>query len=263
MRYRQGNCRFNSRAGFTLIELSIVLVIIGLIVGGVLVGRDLIYAARIRSQVTQLSKFNVAVNTFYGKYGTVPGDLLQRDVIKFGFTDYTYAYGDGNGIVNDNLLVDDTTSWADEPVMFFSQLGDAKLTEAYTYRYPNPGMLTNPRSIPALKLNEGAGMLPVTFRGKTWMFLGVANIGTATLYLPSFCSPALKPIEARDLDAKIDDGIPGTGNVLATGVPVTSLSGTSVTQLDTTAAQCVTDSSATAYNVSSSQLWCSPLIKVQ
>ena len=42
------------RAGFTLIELSIVLVIIGLIVGGVLVGQELIRAAFVRAQITQI-----------------------------------------------------------------------------------------------------------------------------------------------------------------------------------------------------------------
>jgi prepilin-type N-terminal cleavage/methylation domain-containing protein len=50
-----------SATGFTLIEMSIVLVIIGLIVGGVLVGQDLIRAAYIRAQITQIEKFNTAV----------------------------------------------------------------------------------------------------------------------------------------------------------------------------------------------------------
>jgi prepilin-type N-terminal cleavage/methylation domain-containing protein len=63
------------RAGFTLIELSIVLVIIGLVVGGVLVGRDLICAAELRAQISQIEKYNTAVNTFYGKYGGLPGPL--------------------------------------------------------------------------------------------------------------------------------------------------------------------------------------------
>ena len=62
-------------SGFTLIELSIVLVIIGLIVGGVLVGQDLIRAAYIRAQISQIEKFNTAVNTFYGKYQALPGDM--------------------------------------------------------------------------------------------------------------------------------------------------------------------------------------------
>ncbi len=56
-----------SQLGFTLIELSIVLVIIGLIVGGVLVGQDLIKAAETRATVGQVEKYNAAVNTFRTK----------------------------------------------------------------------------------------------------------------------------------------------------------------------------------------------------
>ncbi|MEQ1704651.1 MAG: prepilin-type N-terminal cleavage/methylation domain-containing protein [Rickettsiales bacterium] len=67
-------CRVTSTNGFTLVELSIVLVIIGLIVGGVLVGRDLIKSAQLRSVLTDIEKFNSAANTFRTKYNCIPGD---------------------------------------------------------------------------------------------------------------------------------------------------------------------------------------------
>ena len=73
-----------SQQGFTLIELSIVLVIIGLIVGGVLVGRDMIQAATIRAQVAQIEKYNAAVNTFRLKYNGLPGDMLPAVAATFG-----------------------------------------------------------------------------------------------------------------------------------------------------------------------------------
>ena len=49
--------------------MSIVLVIIGLIVGGILVGQSLIAAAAVRAQISQIEKYNTAVNTFRDKYG--------------------------------------------------------------------------------------------------------------------------------------------------------------------------------------------------
>jgi hypothetical protein len=55
--------------------MSIVLVIIGLIVGGVLVGQNLIASATVRAHVTQIEKFNHGANAFFEKYGYLPGDI--------------------------------------------------------------------------------------------------------------------------------------------------------------------------------------------
>src|ERR1700722_13172793 len=90
--------------GFTLIELSIVLVIIGLIVGGVLVGQDLIKAAEVRAQISQIESYNTAVNTFRGKYSKIPGDMNVPPAEQFGFTDNgcagTAGQRDGNGLID-------------------------------------------------------------------------------------------------------------------------------------------------------------------
>ncbi len=92
------------KAGFTLIEMSIVLVVIGLVVGGVLVGQDLIRAAYVRAQISQIESFRTGVNTFYGKYQALPGDMNASTAASFGFavrgTDP--GQGDGNGIIENN-----------------------------------------------------------------------------------------------------------------------------------------------------------------
>src|ERR1700753_1576823 len=93
------------RQGFTLIELSIVLVIIGLIVGGILVGQDLIKAAEVRAQISQIEKFNTAVNTFRGKFGALPGDLPPAVANQYGFVVGASCVGgwgqrDGNGLID-------------------------------------------------------------------------------------------------------------------------------------------------------------------
>src|SRR5688500_16913565 len=69
--------RANSQNGFTLIELSIVLVIIGLLVGGVLVGRDLIQAAQLRAIVSDIEKYKMAANAFRLKYDCMAGDCAK------------------------------------------------------------------------------------------------------------------------------------------------------------------------------------------
>ena len=73
------------RDGFTIIELSIVLVIIGLLAGGILLGRDLIEAARIRAQGSQIESYEMAINTFRLKYNMLPGDLTSTQASMLGF----------------------------------------------------------------------------------------------------------------------------------------------------------------------------------
>jgi prepilin-type N-terminal cleavage/methylation domain-containing protein len=65
------------RKGFTLIELSIVLVIIGLIVGGILVGRDLFEVARLKRLHSEMQEVILGVNAFKLKYGCLPGDCRK------------------------------------------------------------------------------------------------------------------------------------------------------------------------------------------
>ena len=61
-------------AGFTLIELAIVLVVIGLLLGGILKGQELIESARARNLISQLDSIKAAYFTFQDKYGALPGD---------------------------------------------------------------------------------------------------------------------------------------------------------------------------------------------
>src|SRR5438105_3445874 len=88
-----------SRHGFTLIELSIVLVIIGLIIGGVLAGREMIQAAEVRATVGQVEKYNTAVNTFFNKYNCLPGDCAQTLNFGLGTSGGPGDNGNGDGFI--------------------------------------------------------------------------------------------------------------------------------------------------------------------
>lgn len=87
------------RKGFSLVELSIVLVILGLLVGGVLAGKDLIRSAAVKSQISQFSEVAIAARAFKDKYFALPGDLAEPTATQAGFTPRGpfAGQGDGNG----------------------------------------------------------------------------------------------------------------------------------------------------------------------
>ena len=68
-----------SRSAFSLVELAIVLVILGLLTGGILSGQALIAAAEVRKAATQFTRYQAAVWTFRDKYFAMPGDMTNAD----------------------------------------------------------------------------------------------------------------------------------------------------------------------------------------
>ena len=79
------------QTGFTLIEIAIVLVIIGLLLGGVLKGQELITSARVRNIITQQDGIKAAFYGFQDRYRAMPGDYAQATA------NITGAGGIGNG----------------------------------------------------------------------------------------------------------------------------------------------------------------------
>lgn len=144
--------------GFTLIELSIVLVIIGLLVGGVLVGRDLIEMAGARSQLGQVERIQLAVTTFKLKYNCMPGDCKNANALGLGRngdgdkilgsrtnTDYCFYTNGSNLCITDKGPVSGA-SFATRPQRgfhegqrFFSHLSAAGLLENGVSEMPTTG----------------------------------------------------------------------------------------------------------------------------
>ena len=118
MRELGGGRLANAFAGFTLIELSIVLVIIGLVVGGVLVGQDLIRAARVRAQISQIERLNTAVNTFYGKFQALPGDMNPSTATTYNFSLGVGCDGSQSGLRNGDGLIQGSFYSGDQGPLF-------------------------------------------------------------------------------------------------------------------------------------------------
>lgn len=207
--------------GFTLIELSIVLVIIGLIVGGVLVGQNLISAAAVRAQITQIEKFNAAVNSFRGKYDNyLPGDMTQAEASRFGLTTRTGqpGQGDGNGLIEGPNGAQDTTQGGGETGLFWMDLSTTHLIEgsfssAVATSAPDMTATTVALYMPVAKL--GAGNYVYAYDdsvGQNWFgFSSVTSASSGVIYSAAGISVS----QAYKIDGKIDDGFPASGNVQA------------------------------------------------
>ena len=91
-----------NQKGFTLIEIAIVLVIIGLLLGGVLKGQELINTARVRALNNTVDGITAAWFSFQDRYRAFPGDYTQADVNLPGAP----TSGDGNGLVGDDAGAD-------------------------------------------------------------------------------------------------------------------------------------------------------------
>ncbi|VAW76895.1 hypothetical protein MNBD_GAMMA14-1821 [hydrothermal vent metagenome] len=81
--------------GFTLVEIAIVLVIIGLLLGGVLKGQAMIDNSRYKRLVADLDSFRTEVYMFQDRYGALPGDMVNANTR----LNASATNGDGNGYV--------------------------------------------------------------------------------------------------------------------------------------------------------------------
>lgn len=97
------------RSGFTLVELSIVLVVIGLLIGGILVGQSLIDSAKLNSTVRQIGQFDAGVMAFKAKYNYLPGDAPAfggngNGAIEGGIQGWGSPWPNGGGIFGNEIL---------------------------------------------------------------------------------------------------------------------------------------------------------------
>ena len=112
------------KKGFTLIELSIVLVIIGLLIGGILVAKSMISNAKFQRMIQDMQKYEVSVNLFYSNYKGYPGDSPY--FIPPGNGDNSM----GNGAAGDGVDCTATGHYANnEGYQVFAHLSQSKMID--------------------------------------------------------------------------------------------------------------------------------------
>lgn len=234
----------NHHRGFTLIEISIALVIIGLLVGGVIVGQSLIASAQLRSQMTQIEKYRLAVNAFRSKYSCLPGDCRIAESIGFTARGNGAGQGDGDTRIRGFSALNQRRG---ETVLFWRDLSTAGLiSEQFTIATaatdPDPGNPITETSSPALvdlipRASIGRGNYVYVWSGGVWAkdslnqmapttsdnYFGLSAVQTIEQGKPISSEAGLSPLEAYGIDSKTDDGFPQSGKVIAYHVSLAEL----------------------------------------
>jgi prepilin-type N-terminal cleavage/methylation domain-containing protein len=177
------------QSGFTLVEIAIVLVIIGLLLGGVLKGQELITQAKITNITNDINGYISAIYAYQDRYKVLPGSdrgsgrwkLGTKETMKAGSGGYTLTgvYSDTEGKTDSSLL------WADLRLAGFIVGPTATLADAVTLPVHAAGGIVGAQQAP----------------------LGLAGLAVCAGNLPAKIAQAI--------DAKLDDGDATSGTVRA------------------------------------------------
>jgi prepilin-type N-terminal cleavage/methylation domain-containing protein len=252
--------KYDRKGAFTLVEISIVIVIIGLVLGGVLVGRDLIAAAEMRAVISQQEQIKTAVMTFKTKYAGLPGDM--NNAAAFGFASTPSTIGNADGCISvcygsftssgsyymTEIQSFDMTDNGFEIPNFWRHLSQAGLISG-TYDGNANGFDSQSvgKTMPPVQgkaklgwvvyanyeyLPTNAAMMQslndfgVALQGNIGNYMSMFLVGEYDRIIPPIMTgEAFSPLQAKALDDKIDDGFPGSGMVRANYTNYNDLAG--------------------------------------
>ncbi|MDP2793461.1 MAG: prepilin-type N-terminal cleavage/methylation domain-containing protein [Sulfurisoma sp.] len=188
---------YRKQQGFTLVEIAIVLVIIGLLLGGVLKGQELINSAKIKNIANDLNGITAAVYTYQDRYKALPGDDLDATT-KARWSAVPTPGGNQNGKID--ILAGtagcafNSNAATDECVTFWMDLRAA-------------GLIGGDPASAVLPQNAVGGIMGVQNN---------AGLSTTTSYIAGLvvCTSNLDGKIAGAIDAQFDDGKPNKGNIL-------------------------------------------------
>jgi prepilin-type N-terminal cleavage/methylation domain-containing protein len=225
-----------NKNGFTLVELSIVLVVVGLLISGVLMAQSMIQSAKINSFSRQIQQYDIAVSNFKTKFKHLPGDAHV-------------CGGNGDGYIQLSQGYD--YLWQSEILLFWYYLSIFENIKEGNGSYSLSGTPVAGITMPLAKIGAkntaivGSTLMsvrPVFPNKHTYSVGGVTTSGA--LYYPD-AYPAIAASDALAVDKKMDDGVANTGSVRAvldfTGTPPDSTAGSG----------CVMNTNAAIYNTSS------------
>ncbi len=197
-----------NQSGFTLVEIAIVLVIIGLLLGGVLKGQELINSAKVKNLINDFRATSTFVYSYQDRFRAIPGDDLAAIAhVAATAAATTHTTGAASGATGDgriNGAWNNTATTTDEAYRFWEQVRLAGLAAGST-------TIASADYVPR---NADGGVIGIT--GDRVLTTDVWN---ATFYV---CSDNIQGRYARQIDSTIDDGVTNTGSVRVIGAAGTA-----------------------------------------
>lgn len=181
----------NKQGGFTLVEIAIVLVIIGLLLGGVLKGQELINSAKVKNLASDFRNVQVMIYGYQDKFKRLPGDD-DTAVTNLG----SPTNGNRNGSIDGNW---NSTASSDESVVFWDHVRRANLANG-----PTLGSGTAVASV--VPANAEGGRIGISSTKP------ISSMSGGPYYM---CSDGIDGKYARQLDLTMDDGNPAQGSMMA------------------------------------------------
>jgi prepilin-type N-terminal cleavage/methylation domain-containing protein len=190
------------REGFTLVEIAIVLVIIGLLLGGILKGQEMINQAKIKNVIADISGVAAAMYGYQDRYRALPGDDKNATPRWTGA-----SAGDGDGII-----VGKWTEAAKESTHFWDHLRRAGFLTGGSGA-DNPFNAVN--GMVGVQTSDGTAPGGATFKAGVLSDGAVAPASPTVFTALLLCSANLPDKIAISVDAQMDDGDGKKGNVRA------------------------------------------------
>jgi prepilin-type N-terminal cleavage/methylation domain-containing protein len=202
----------SQQSGFTLVEIAIVLVIIGLLLGGILKGQELINSAKVKNLANDFRVIPTYIYAYQDKFKALPGDDAAAQTHLQGCT-APCQNGNGNGVINGNW---NSTTATDESFQFWAHVRLANLAAG-------PTDTTDATYVPT---NAVGGKLGISSAASGQLQIS----GMTGTY--QVCSAGILGKFAKQLDIQMDDGNTATGSmrVVADGAAL----GTAATAQSTT-----------------------------
>jgi len=195
----------NNQSGFTLVEIAIVLVIIGLLLGGVLKGQELINSAKVKNFATDFRNIPLFIYGYQDKYRALPGDDKNAQAHVVATTN-----GNGNGVIDG-----DWNASSGESFNFWQHVRLAGLAAG----------TTDVSAADYLPRNADGGQIGITS--------GVNSPITTLKGSYIICSGGILGKFAKQLDITMDDGNTATGSMQVIGTGTAAAATTAVTDAAT------------------------------